>query len=84
MITKRKLFFRFFNGPEIGSSFFISINSNIPLEKITSFEAELHEYLHNHHAKFLDEINQQCNYNDEIAAQMKEIVEKFKSIATSV
>ncbi|MBN1684378.1 MAG: F0F1 ATP synthase subunit alpha [Gammaproteobacteria bacterium] len=51
---------------------------DIPVKKVTDFESQLHDYLHEHEKDFINEINQNPDYDDTIANKMAKIVEKFK------
>ncbi len=52
---------------------------DIPINNVGEFEAELHAYVRQQHAKFIEEINKTGNYDDKISEEMKSIVERFKS-----
>ena len=52
---------------------------DVPVDKIQDFEAALQDFVKSEYADLLDEINRTGDYNDEIAARLKEAVEKFKS-----
>ncbi|WP_210397916.1 F0F1 ATP synthase subunit alpha [Motiliproteus sediminis] len=54
----------------------------IELNKIGSFEAALLAYFNAEHADLMGKINESGDYNDDIAAQFKAGVEKFKSTQT--
>lgn len=51
---------------------------DIELKKIVGFERDLHAYFRQHHKKLLDSINENPDYNDQIAGQLKEILTQFK------
>ena len=44
-----------------------------------SFEKSLHEFTRTNHKTALDTINDSLDYNDEIAANMKKILDDFKA-----
>jgi F-type H+/Na+-transporting ATPase subunit alpha len=55
---------------------------NIELNKIVSFEQELHAYMHSNHKDLLNKINETCDYNDAIATAMGKAIDAFKSTQT--
>jgi F-type H+-transporting ATPase subunit alpha len=55
---------------------------DIELKKILDFEASLLSYMNSEHAALLAEINENGKYSDEIGAQFKAAIEKFKSTQT--
>ena len=55
---------------------------DVAVDKIVDFEAALHAYVKANAADLLAKINETGDYNDEIAAGIKEIIEKFKSSST--
>ncbi|WP_455365814.1 F0F1 ATP synthase subunit alpha [Kaarinaea lacus] len=55
---------------------------DVPVDKVVDFEAALHAYVKANAADLLAKINETGDYNDEIAAGMKEAIEKFKSSST--
>ena len=50
----------------------------VPLDKIISFEKALHEFSSDKHSDLVNEINTNCDYNDEVAAKLKSLMEDFK------
>lgn len=52
---------------------------DLPLTKIADFEQGLLSFLRSSHSDFMNKVNESGNYNDEIAEEMKNIVEAFKS-----
>ncbi len=52
---------------------------DMEVEKLLAFERALHAHARDNHAKLLDRINETGDYNDEIAAGLKALVEEFKS-----
>ena len=55
---------------------------DVAVDKIVDFEAALHAYVKANAADLLAKINETGDYNDEIAAGIKETIEKFKSSST--
>ncbi len=55
---------------------------DVEVNKVSDFEAALHAFLKANYADLLKEINEKADYNDEIAAKMREAVEKFKATST--
>ncbi len=55
---------------------------DIPVNKVQDFEAALQDFMKAEYGDFLKEINEKCDYNDEIAAKLREAIEKFKSTHT--
>ena len=52
---------------------------DMEVEKLLTFERALHAHARDNHAELLDRINETGDYNDEIAAGLKALVEEFKS-----
>ena len=52
---------------------------DIPLEKIGSFETALHQYANAEKQSFVEKINQEADFNDEISKDLKSLIEDFKS-----
>ena len=52
---------------------------DIDVKKIVDFEAALHDYARSQHAGLLAKINEKGDYNDEIEASIKKLVETFKA-----
>jgi len=50
----------------------------VPLDKIIAFEKSLHEFSSEKHSELVSEINTNCDYNDEVAAKLKALMEDFK------
>ena len=50
----------------------------VPLDKIIAFEKSLHEFSSEKHPELVSEINTNCDYNDEVAAKLKTLMEDFK------
>ncbi|MDH5299750.1 MAG: F0F1 ATP synthase subunit alpha [Gammaproteobacteria bacterium] len=55
---------------------------NVDVKKVVDFEAALHSYINSSCAELVKNINSTANYNDEIAAQMRAAIEKFKATST--
>ena len=55
---------------------------DVDVKEIVAFEAALHDHLRNNHKDLMDKINETGNYDDEIAAGLKQVVESFKSTGT--
>ena len=53
--------------------------ADVEVSKIKSFEAALLSYANSEYAELMARINVKGDYNDEIAAGLKECIEKFKS-----
>jgi len=70
---------------EMAISIFAANNKyleDIELDKILDFEASLLSYMNSEHTELLAEINEKGDYNDDIAAQFKAALDKFKSTQT--
>ncbi|MFT4671097.1 MAG: F-type H+-transporting ATPase subunit alpha [Pseudohongiellaceae bacterium] len=70
---------------EMAISIFAANNKyleDIELDKILDFEASLLSYMNSEHSELLAEINEKGDYNDDIAAQFKAALDKFKSTQT--
>ena len=55
---------------------------DVAVNKVVDFEAALHSFMRSNYADLLKQINETGDYNDEIAAKMKEALDKFKSSST--
>lgn len=55
---------------------------DVEIEKVVDFEAALHAYAKANNADLLQKINDTGDYNDDIAAELKAAIEKFKSSST--
>ncbi|MDK2778171.1 MAG: F0F1 ATP synthase subunit alpha [Pseudomonadota bacterium] len=55
---------------------------DVDVNKIQAFEAALLSYANSEYAELMAKINVKGDYNDEIAAGLKECIEKFKSTQT--
>jgi F-type H+/Na+-transporting ATPase subunit alpha len=52
---------------------------DVPVEKINDFETALHAYASDNAKSLADKIGNDGNYNDEIAAELKKVIEDFKA-----
>ncbi|WP_410474448.1 F0F1 ATP synthase subunit alpha [Guyparkeria sp. TX1] len=52
---------------------------DVPVEKVNDFEAALHAYAGDNAGELAKKIGDEGNYSDEIAAELKKVVEDFKS-----
>lgn len=55
---------------------------DIPLEKISNFENGLHDYLRDKAKDLFEKINTTGDYNDDIEAKIKTIIEEYKKTGT--
>ncbi len=55
---------------------------DVELSKVLSFESALLAYAHSQYADFVKQIDETGNYNDDIEAKLKEMLESFKSTQT--
>ena len=55
---------------------------DMEVNKVVNFEREFQAYLKASHKDLLDNINQNPEYNEELATEMKQIIEKFKQTQT--
>ena len=55
---------------------------DVEINKIGDFESALLDYFKNQHSDLLNEINEKCDYNDDVKAKLEEAVTKFKSTQT--
>jgi len=51
---------------------------DVDIDKIISFEKSLHEFANEKYSELVNEINTNCDYNDDIAAKMKSLMDDFK------
>ncbi len=51
---------------------------DVDLEKIISFEKSLHEFSSEKYSDLVNEINTNCDYNDDVAAKLKTLMDDFK------
>jgi F-type H+-transporting ATPase subunit alpha len=52
---------------------------DVDFNKVVSFETALHAYMRSDHADLLKKINDSGDYNDEIEAGLRKVVEEFKN-----
>ena len=52
---------------------------DVELQKIASFEAALLDYARRNHSEFMAELTKTGNYNDEVKASLKAILDNFKA-----
>jgi F-type H+-transporting ATPase subunit alpha len=50
---------------------------NVDVAKVGDYEAALHEYARANHSELLDKINESGDYNDEITAELKGVMDAF-------
>ena len=55
---------------------------DVDLNKIVAFEKALLSYANSQHGELLTSINSKPDFNDEIAAQLKSLIEQFKATQT--
>ena len=55
---------------------------DVELDKVVAFESAMHAYVKANNADLLKKINDTGDYNDDIAAEIKAAIEKFKSSST--
>jgi F-type H+-transporting ATPase subunit alpha len=53
---------------------------DVPMEKISEFEANMHAYLHDKEANLMQEINTKADYDDAIAVKMTKAIKSFKKV----
>ena len=67
---------------EMGLSIFAANEgflNDVEVDKIQAFEAALLAYANSEYAALMAKINEKGDFNDDIAAGLKECIEKFKS-----
>lgn len=55
---------------------------DVDVNKVVAFEAAMHAYIASNATDLVKTINDTANYNDDIASQMKDALEKFKANST--
>ena len=55
---------------------------DVPANKVVDFEAGLHAFARGSHKAGLDAINAKPDYNDDVVASLKKVVEAFKKTGT--
>ena len=48
--------------------------------KIVEIEKELHEFMRNQYSDLMQEINTKCDYNDEVAKNLEDLIQEFKKM----
>lgn len=51
---------------------------DVPLDKVTHFEAELQSFMSSQHASLMADINKKCDYNGEVEKALHEAIQAFK------
>ncbi|MDH3646508.1 MAG: F0F1 ATP synthase subunit alpha [Gammaproteobacteria bacterium] len=67
---------------EMGLSLYVANEGfldDVPVEKIVDFETAMRAFANDNHSDILESINSTGDYSDEIAAQLRSIIENFKS-----
>ena len=52
---------------------------DVELEKVSEFEAALHHFMYSNRKELMDEIQEQAEYTDGVAAALKDSMEEFKT-----
>ncbi len=52
---------------------------DVPVNKVVDFEAAMHAFVKSNNADLVKKINDTADFNNEIAGQMREALEKFKA-----
>ena len=52
---------------------------DVDANKVVDFEAAMHDFARTSYAEFLAELNASGDYNDDIVAKMKDVLDAFKS-----
>ena len=55
---------------------------DVPVEKVLDFEAALLSYMHAEHGDFMEQVDQEGAYSDEVIALMRSAIETFKQTQT--
>ncbi len=55
---------------------------DVEVEKVLDFEAALVSYMNSQHAEFMNEVNTEGAYNDDVVGRMHKAIETFKSTQT--
>jgi F-type H+-transporting ATPase subunit alpha len=55
---------------------------DVSLDKVVDFEASLHDYAENNASDFMKEIDDACNFNDEISDKLSALLTEFKKSQT--
>ncbi len=70
---------------EMGTSLFAANEGylrDVDVDKVLDFEAALLAYMRSEHADFMNDIDENGTYNDDVVATLKEAIEKFKATQT--
>ena len=51
---------------------------DVELEKVSDFEAALHDFMHGERKQLVAEIQEKAEYTDEIASALKDSLEEFR------
>jgi F-type H+-transporting ATPase subunit alpha len=52
---------------------------DVEIKKVVEFEAAMHAYVKSNHGALIDKINATADYNDEIAADLRKVIQDFKT-----
>ena len=52
----------------------------IEIEKLSDYQNDLISYAHSSYSDFMNKLNEEGQYNDEVVATLKEIIEKFNQV----
>ncbi len=55
---------------------------DVDVDKVVSFEVAMHAYINSNNADLVKRLNDTADFNDEIAGQMRDALEKFKANST--
>ena len=55
---------------------------DVELAKVGDFESALIDYMNNQQKALMDKINETCNFDDDIAAELEKALTEFKSTQT--
>jgi len=70
---------------EMGTSLFAANEGflrDVEVNKVLDFEEALISFMHSEYADFMNDIDENGTYNDEVVATLKEAIEKFKATQT--
>ena len=70
---------------EMGTSLFAATEGylrDVDVDKVLDFEEALLSYMRSEHADFMNDIDENGTYNDDVVATLKEAIEKFKATQT--
>jgi F-type H+-transporting ATPase subunit alpha len=66
---------------EMGTSLFAANEGylrDVEVDKVLDFESALLSYMHSEHADFMQDIDDNGTYNDDVVATLHEAIKKFK------